>query len=269
VIENHLIETHAEPLIDIRQVTRIYRDTNGNPLYALEDVNLIIRKGEFITFIGPSGCGKTTLLRLIAGLDRPQSGSIFMEGAEITEPGHERGYIFQQPTLFPWATVYDNVALGLKARGVYEQKKPLVQDYLDMIGLAGFEQSYPHEISGGMAQRVAIIRALINEPTVLLLDEPLGALDAFKRIELQDQLLDIWRRTGATMAMVTHDVDEAIYLSQRIVIMTPRPGKIVKIIDVNLPGERNRNNGDFIELRKRILEELHLVISRQQPEYVI
>ncbi|AEF80245.1 ABC transporter ATP-binding protein [Leadbettera azotonutricia] len=252
--------------IDIKKVNRVYRDTNGNPLYALKDIDLEIAKGEFVSIVGPSGCGKTTLLRLIAGLDRPQSGSLAIEGQEITRPSHEQGYVFQQSTLFPWASVHDNVAMGLKARGIYKGREDQVKNYIDMIGLTGFEKSYPHEISGGMAQRVAIIRALINEPKVLLLDEPLGALDAFKRIELQALLLDVWTKTNTTMVMVTHDVDEAISLSTRIVIMTPRPGQITDIFDVNL-GERDRNNDDFIELRKKILEVLHIAISQPQVEY--
>jgi len=259
----------AADIIEIQNVSRVYHDTNFNPVEALKDVSLTIKKGEFITFIGPSGCGKTTLLRLIAGLDRPQGGKVFSDGEEITGPSHRRGYIFQQSTLFPWATVHDNVAVGLKTRGVYQAEKGRIKEYIDLIGLTGFEKSYPHEISGGMAQRVAIIRALINEPEILLLDEPLGSLDAFKRIELQDQLLDIWKKTGATMAMVTHDVDEAIILSTRIVIMSSRPGRFVKILDVDLEKTRNRNDDDFIALRKRILEELHLGISRPLPEYAI
>jgi ABC-type nitrate/sulfonate/bicarbonate transport system ATPase subunit len=256
-------------LIDIKNVNRIYRDTNGNPVYALKDIDLQIEKGEFVSIIGPSGCGKTTLLRLIAGLDRPQSGILSIDEQEITAPSPERGYIFQQPTLFPWNTVYENIAIGLKARGVYEKEKERIVDHIKMIGLDGFEKFYPHEISGGMAQRVAIIRALINEPKVLLLDEPLGALDAFKRLELQALLLDVWEKTNTTMVMVTHDVDEAIGLSNRIIVMTPRPGEIVDIIDVNLSKMRDRNDDDFIALRKKILEELHLVISRPQPEYII
>jgi ABC-type nitrate/sulfonate/bicarbonate transport system ATPase subunit len=259
---------HNETLIEIKKVSRVYYDTAYKPVEALKDVNFEIRRGEFITFIGPSGCGKTTLLRLIAGLDRPQGGRVLMEGAEITGPSHERGYIFQQPTLFPWATVYENTALGLKARGIYPEKKELIKKYIAMIGLEGFERSYPHEISGGMAQRVAIIRALINEPKVLLLDEPLGSLDAFKRMELQNQLLEMWKRTGATMAMVTHDVDEAISLSTRLVVMSPRPGRIVKIFGVEL-ANRDRTDDSFIDLRRRILEELHLSVSRPQPEYSI
>ncbi|GHV83626.1 ABC transporter ATP-binding protein [Spirochaetia bacterium] len=253
-------------LINIKKVNRIYRDTNGNPLHALKDIDLEIAKGEFASIVGPSGCGKTTLLRLIAGLDRPQSGSLAIDGQIITGPSHEQGYVFQQSTLFPWATVHENVAMGLKARGVYKGQEGRVKNYIEMIGLTGFEKSYPHEISGGMAQRVAIIRALINEPKVLLLDEPLGALDAFKRIELQNLLLDVWNKTNTTMVMVTHDVDEAIALSTRIMIMTPRPGQIINIFDVNMGEIRDRNADDFIVLRKKILEALHLVISEPQAE---
>jgi ABC-type nitrate/sulfonate/bicarbonate transport system ATPase subunit len=256
-------------VIELREVNRVYLGANGKPVHALKGVNLSAEKGEFLTLIGPSGCGKTTLLRLIAGLDAPESGSVLIEGSEASAPSHERGFIFQQPALFPWATVYDNVALGLKARGLFHQKKRLVQEYIEMIGLAGFERAYPHEISGGMAQRAAIIRALINEPKVLLLDEPLGALDAFKRIELQEQLRAVWKKTGATFIMVTHDVDEAIAMSGRIVIMTPRPGRVESVIDVRLEGERNRNRDDFIALRKKILETLHLVSALPQSEYAI
>jgi ABC-type nitrate/sulfonate/bicarbonate transport system ATPase subunit len=259
-----------EVLIDIKNIQKVYLDTKGNEVKALEDINLEIYKGEFISFVGASGCGKTTLLRLIAGLTNPQKGTLLVDGKKIEKPDFDRGYIFQQPTLFPWDTVEENVAVGLKARKNYEAKKHLIQRYIDMIGLTGFEKSYPHEISGGMAQRAAIIRALINEPKILLLDEPMGALDAFKRIELQDLLRMIWEKTSTTMAMVTHDVDEAIYLSDRIVIMTPRPGKISKIINVSsadLGTVRNRNDNAFINLRKEILEELHLVIAEPMPEF--
>ena len=259
----------SNTIIELRNINRVYRDTNFNSVEALYDVSLDIMQGEFLTVIGPSGCGKTTLLRLIAGLDTAQSGTIHTQGKPVTGPSPNRGLIFQQATLFPWQTIYDNVATGLKARGVYAENKHRVQEYLSMMGLDGFEKSYPHEISGGMAQRVAIIRALINEPQVLLLDEPLGALDAFKRIELQQKLTEIWKASGATFVMVTHDVDEAIALSSRIVIMTPRPGKIEQIIDVNLAGERSRNNDDFITLRKHILEALHLVSTRVVTEYEI
>ncbi|MDP4210500.1 MAG: ABC transporter ATP-binding protein [Bacteroidota bacterium] len=245
-------------LIDIRGVDRVYYDTTGRKTEALQNVNLQIRKGELISFIGPSGCGKTTLLRLIAGLDAPQAGQLLLNESPVEKPGFERGYVFQQGALFPWKTVEENIAIGLIARNVYKEKKPLVKQYIDMIGLTGFEKAYPHEISGGMAQRVAIARALINEPKVLLLDEPLGALDAFTRIDLQNTIRKIWKNTRTTIVLVTHDVDEAIYLSDRIVIMTARPGKINEIIEVKLKPERDRNDDEFIILRRRVLEKLHL-----------
>ncbi|GMO12185.1 MAG: ABC transporter ATP-binding protein [Treponemataceae bacterium] len=262
----------TESFIDVKNVGRTYTDTDGNGVTALSKVNLQIDEGEFVTLIGPSGCGKTTLLRLIAGLDAPQAGEVYVDGKIVTEPSHERGFIFQAPTLFPWATVAENVAIGLKARGVFARgagdvgvesarktTNEKIQKYIDLIGLTGFENSYPHEISGGMAQRAAIIRALINESRVLLLDEPLGALDAFKRMELQDQLLEIHARTKSTFVMVTHDVDEAVYLSGRIVVMTPRPGKIVEIINVPEHIRKDRNSAEFTAMRKKVLEALQLV----------
>jgi ABC-type nitrate/sulfonate/bicarbonate transport system ATPase subunit len=262
----------SNTIISIRHVNKTYHDTNYNPVHALDEIDLDIAKGDFISIIGPSGCGKTTLLRLIAGLDHPETGSLTIKGVEIREPGPERGYIFQQPTLFPWLTIFDNAAVGLKARGMYKQKKDQIQKHIDMIGLTGFEKSYPHEISGGMAQRVAIIRSLINEPEILLMDEPLGALDAFKRMELQEHLSAIWRTTGATFAMVTHDVDEAIVLSSRIVVMSARPGRIVTVIDLadtGIENDRSRTSDSFIALRKTIFENLHLAAARPEPEYVL
>ncbi|MDR0873256.1 MAG: ABC transporter ATP-binding protein [Prevotellaceae bacterium] len=248
----------SNTLIEIRNVSRIYYDTNGKPTEVLQNTSLDIRRGEFISFIGASGCGKTTLLRLIAGLDQPQGGTLSIEGQRITEPTFERGYVFQQAALFPWKTVEENIAFGLKARKLYKANKSRVQEYINLVGLTGFERAYPHEISGGMVQRAAIARALINEPKVLLLDEPLGALDAFTRVDLQDTLRRIWQQTGITIALVTHDVDEAIYLSDRIAIMTARPGRISEIIDVNITGERDRNDDQFILIRKKALEKLHL-----------
>jgi ABC-type nitrate/sulfonate/bicarbonate transport system ATPase subunit len=245
-------------MIDIRNVSRIYYDTSGLETEALQDVSLEIRQGEFLSLVGPSGCGKTTLLRLLAGLDQPQSGELLIEDQAIGKPSHERGYVFQQAALFPWKTVEENIAVGLKARHIYREKKGLVPEYIDLVGLTGFAKSYPHELSGGMMQRVAIARALINEPKVLLLDEPLGALDAFTRIELQDTIRKIWNETGTTIVLVTHDVDEAIYLSDRIAIMTARPGKINEIIEVEINSERDRNRDDFIKLRRHVLEKLHL-----------
>lgn len=255
--------------ISIRNVNRIYKDSDGNRVEALKDVSLKINPGEFISIIGPSGCGKTTLLRLIAGLDKPQEGKLYIDEVPITGPDPSRGYVFQQGSLFPWLSVRNNIAYGLRARKVYWQKKANITGYIDLVGLKGFEKAYPHQISGGMAQRVAIARALINEPKALLLDEPMGALDSFTRADLQDKLLELWKRDGTTMILVTHDIDEAIYLSDRIVIMTPRPGKISRIIDVDLPRPRQRGSVDFLEMRRQILEFFELAQANPQPEYNI
>lgn len=255
--------------IAINDVNRIYTDSDGVKVEALKDIHLDIRPGEFISIIGPSGCGKTTLLRLIAGLDKPQSGELSIDGKRITDVDPERGYVFQQGGLFPWLTVENNIAYGLKARKIYKQKKNDIGKYISMVGLEGFERSYPHQISGGMAQRVAIARALINEPKALLLDEPMGALDSFTRSDLQDKLLELWQQNKTTMILVTHDIDEAIYLSDRIVIMTPRPGRISQIIDVDLPRPRHRGAPDFLTMRRQILELFELAQANPQPEYVI
>jgi NitT/TauT family transport system ATP-binding protein/sulfonate transport system ATP-binding protein len=256
-------------LIEIESVNRTYIDTSDNSVEALRNINLSVKKGEFISIIGPSGCGKTTLLRLIAGLDTPESGKIMLEGEKIIAPDPHRGYVFQQGSLFPWLTVEKNIMAGLKARGVYKRNSADVAQFIDLIGLHGFEKSYPHQISGGMAQRVAIARALINRPIALLLDEPMGALDAFTRADLQDKLLELWKRDGTTMILVTHDVDEAIYLSDRIVIMTPRPGKISEVLDIHLPRPRHRGGAEFMAIRKNILEKFHLASAMPQPEYTI
>lgn len=255
--------------IKISGVDRVYTDTDGVSVEALRGIDLDIREGEFISLIGPSGCGKTTLLRLIAGLDKPQAGELTIDGSKIKGVGPERGYVFQQGSLFPWLDIEKNISYGLRARGVLKTKKEKVGEYISMVGLDGFEKSYPHQISGGMAQRVAIARALINEPKALLLDEPMGALDSFTRSDLQDKLLELWKKEGTTMILVTHDIDEAIYLSDRIVIMTPRPGKISKIIDVNLPRPRHRGGVEFLEMRRQILEFFRLAQALPQPEYNI
>ncbi len=260
-MSNHVI-------LEIKGVNRIYKDEE-NLVNALRDINLSVQRGEFVSIIGSSGCGKTTLLRLIAGLDQPQSGELFLNGERITEPSPSRGYVFQQGGLFQWLTVEQNIASGLKARHVYKQNKHKVAEYISLIGLDGFEKSYPHQISGGMAQRVAIARALINDPDLLLLDEPMGALDSFTRADIQDKLLELRKSNDATMILVTHDVDEAIYLSDRIVIMTPRPGKISEIMEVNIPHPRHRGGTEFLAMRRNILEKFHLATATPEPEYRI
>ncbi len=258
-----------DAIIEIKNVNRTYVDDKDNTVEALKDINLAIWRGEFISIIGSSGCGKTTLLRLIAGLDAPETGILTLDGQEITVPDPQRGYVFQQGGLFPWLTVEQNIATGLKARHVYRKNKALVSHYIDLIGLDGFEKAYPHQISGGMAQRVAIARALINKPKALLLDEPMGALDSFTRADIQDKLLELRKENDATMILVTHDVDEAIYLSDRIVIMTPRPGKISEILTIKMTQPRDRGGAEFLALRGEILEKLHLASAQPPLEYTI
>lgn len=260
-----------EVVLQIKGVYRTYNDENDSSkiIEALKDINLEVHRGEFLSIIGSSGCGKTTLLRLIGGLDKPQAGELFINGRPITGPDPQLGYVFQQGSLFPWLTVEQNIASGLKARHVYRQQKGRIPGFIRMIGLSGFEKSYPHQISGGMAQRVAIARALINDPDVLLLDEPMGALDSFTRADMQNKLLEIRAQNEATMVLVTHDVDEAIYLSDRIVIMTPRPGRISEIMKVNLPHPRHRAGVEFMGIRREILDRFHLASAEPKPEYVI
>ena len=256
-------------ILKIKNLRRVYKDDDGADVEALEDVSLDVKRSEFISIIGASGCGKTTLLRSIAGLDKPDSGSIVMDDHKITKPDPERGYVFQQGGLFNWLTVEQNIAYGLKTRKIYKEKKAEVPKYIDLVGLKGFEDSYPYQISGGMAQRVAIARTLINDPKMLLLDEPMGALDSFTRADIQDKLLELHRLNGITMVLVTHDIDEAIYLSDRIVIMTPRPGKISNIIEVNIPHPRQRGEAEFLAMRRKLLQKFDLATAHPEPEYNI
>src|SRR4029079_6787220 len=207
--------------------------------------------------VGPSGCGKSTLLRLIAGLDDPTSGELLVGNEPITGPNAERGRVFQDPNLFPWLSVRGNIQAGLVARGVLRERLPEVDEFIRLVGLDGFASAFPHHLSGGMAQRIALARALINHPKVLLLDEPLGALDAFTRMRMQDEVLRLWEARNTTMLLVTHDIDEAIYMSDSIVIMTPRPGRIEHVLDIALDRPRDRNSPEFLRIRGDILELLH------------
>jgi ABC-type nitrate/sulfonate/bicarbonate transport system ATPase subunit len=229
----------------------------GVPTRALSDVSLFVEAGQLVSIIGPSGCGKSTLLRLIAGLDVPDSGELLVGAGPIPGPSAERGLVFQDPNLFPWLTVRRNIEAGLVARGLLHEKRREVDEFMRLVGLESFANAYPHHLSGGMAQRVGLARALINHPKVLLLDEPLGALDSFTRMKMQDEVLRLWQVRRTTMLLVTHDVDEAIYMSDRIIIMSPRPGRIEQSIAVPLNRPRKRNNPDFLHLRGGILEHLH------------
>lgn len=241
-----------------RAVSKIFRTGGDSEVLALDRLSLTVDAGEMLALIGPSGCGKSTLLRLIAGLDLPSSGELCVGAEPVVGPGPERGLMFQDPNLFPWLTVRGNIQAGLVARGVLHQHRHEVEEFIRLVGLEAFAKVYPHQLSGGMAQRAALARALVNHPKVLLLDEPLGALDQFTRMRMQDEVLRIWESRGTTMMLVTHDIDEAIYMSDRIAIMTPRPGRIERLIDVPLPRPRQRSSPQFLELRGAILEMLHL-----------
>jgi ABC-type nitrate/sulfonate/bicarbonate transport system ATPase subunit len=227
---------------------------------ALEPTSLTVAKNDFITILGPSGCGKSTLLRIVAGLDRPSAGRVMLRGREVREPGADRGMVFQSYTLFPWLTVGENIAYGLREKGMpAAQRADIVRAYIEKVGLRGFENHYPKQLSGGMQQRTAIARALANDPAILLLDEPFGALDNQTRALMQELLLGIWERERKTVLFVTHDIEESIFLASRVVVMTARPGRIKADIPVDLPHPRHyrmKTSPEFSELKARLTEEI-------------
>ena len=240
----------------------IRRQAEPSVLTALDDLSLDVADGEFLTLVGPSGSGKTTLLDLLAGLSRPTSGKVLVDGKEVTGPGQDRAVVFQQYALFPWRTASANVSIGLENTGLSRKERAAkASEFLDLVGLAGFEDRYPHELSGGMKQRVAIARSLAYEPDVLLMDEPFAALDAQTREQLQDELLRIWKATGKTIVFITHGIDEAVYLGQRVAALSARPGKLKQIVDVNIPdhdGDADiRSHPAFVEHRHEVWSLLH------------
>lgn len=254
-----MTKTDARISLGLYRVGKRY-GSGASVVEAVRDVSFQVRGEEFVSIVGHSGCGKSTLLKLIAGLDRRHDGEIVFQGRQVDGPGLERGMIFQEHRLFPWLTVAENVATALlNAPGDAEAKRRAVAEHIALVGLAGFEQAYPHQLSGGMAQRAAIARGLVNRPDVLLLDEPFGALDALTRARLQRELRRIWERERTTTLLVTHDVDEALLLGQRVVVMTPRPGRIARIFD--LPASLPRDHGDagFGRLRAELLATLEEV----------
>ncbi len=243
--------------LSIEHISQSFEKDNGESTNALEDANLEIKDGEFVCLIGPSGCGKTTLLRTVAGLDTPDSGRVTLDGDPITVPDPRRGMVFQEYSLFPWRTVMENITFGMELQCIPKKEiAKTAEEYLKMVGLEQFRDSYPYELSGGMRQRVAIVRALANDPSVLLMDEPFGALDAQTRNVLQQELLQIWSEKKITILFVTHSVDEAVYLADRIVVMSARPGKIKEIVNVSLQRPRDRTSRQANELRNEILKEL-------------
>lgn len=241
--------------VEISHISREFIKEDGDRVVALSDINLSIADDEFVSFVGPSGCGKTTLLRIIAGLDKASSGEVRVDGSLITGPGQKVGMVFQEYSLFPWRNVLSNVAFGLQMRGIpKEERQEIARKYISLVGLSQFEQSYPYELSGGMRQRVAIARALATDPDLLLMDEPFGALDAQTRNHMQCELLDIWETKKKTILFVTHSCDEAVFLSDRVVVLSPRPGVIREIVNIPISRPRDRTNKEFIDLRRCLLE---------------
>ncbi|MBK4987617.1 ATP-binding cassette domain-containing protein [Pseudomonas sp. S37] len=246
----------THPIVSFTNVGKAF-NIDGGIFQAINDFNLEVSEGEFIAVVGASGCGKSTLLRLLVGLETDYSGDIRVDGRRVEVVGAGCGMVFQEHRLFPWLTVEGNVGLGLVNDGsTNEQKKRKVMEFIDLVGLSEFSRAYPHQLSGGMAQRVAIARGLVGSPRILLLDEPFGALDALIRQQMQNELLQIREQSKITTVMVTHDAEEAIFLADRIVVMAPRPGRIKRIIKVNLPRPRSRSQYEFHLLREELLHEL-------------
>jgi sulfonate transport system ATP-binding protein len=231
---------------------------NRQPLPVLDGIDIRAEPGAFVALLGPSGCGKSTLLRLVAGLEAPQAGRITANGVAIAGPDPSRILMFQDPTLFPWRTVWDNAALGLDARGLLRQERGKVDAALALVGLSDFGKAFPRQLSGGMAQRVALARALVNEPSLLLLDEPLAKLDSLTRITMQAELIRLWQETGFTALLVTHDVEEALVLAERVIVFSERPAHVMVEIAVERPYPRHRGDPHLAMLRHRVLEELGL-----------
>ncbi|MFT4047324.1 MAG: ABC transporter ATP-binding protein [Solimonas sp.] len=246
----------APPLIEFHHVGKQF-EVDGRPLEAIRDFHLDVRDGEFVALLGASGSGKSTLLRLLAGFDADYAGEIRVDGRPVSGIDRERGIVFQEPRLFPWLNVERNVELGLAADRLSKvDREEKTREILRLVGLRDFSRALPHQLSGGMAQRVAIARGLVSQPRILMLDEPFGALDALTRHQLQRELLDIRRRHRITVLLVTHDVEEAIFLADRVVVLEPRPGRVKRVVDVALPRPRERGSYEFHRLRETLLDEL-------------
>jgi len=246
--------------ISATNVNLTFAPKNRTPVNALNDFNINVEEGEFVSIVGPSGCGKSTFLNVLLGLIPSNSGEMAIRGKKIAGPGQDRAMVFQEFGLLPWRTVEDNIGLGLELRGVSAaERKPVAHKFIEMVGLTGFESHYPHELSGGMKQRVGLARALATDPAVLLMDEPFAALDAQTRDLMQSELLRIWDEAKKTVLFVTHQIEEAVYLSDRVIVMTKRPGRAKRIIDIELPRPRDyemRVSQEFNELKLEIWNEL-------------
>lgn len=243
--------------IAIRNLNKSF-ELEGRTLPVLQDINLSIQPGEFLALVGSSGCGKTTLLRILLGLEKGYHGSVFLDGVPIVGPSSERGIVFQEHRLLPWLTVAQNVGFGLRELKDAQEKRRRVGEALQLVGLEAFENAYPGQLSGGMAQRAAIARALVNKPRVLLLDEPLGALDALTRLRMQRELDVLVRKEKVTTVLVTHDIEEALYLADRVIVLSARPGRIKRELVVSLARPRDRDSREFLSLKEELLAEFHL-----------
>lgn len=252
----------------ISHLSKIYE--GATPTSTLVDIELTIEDGEFLSILGPSGCGKSTLLEILAGLQTPTSGEIWFGSAKLDGPGIERGVVFQDPSLYPWRTVLHNVELGLELRRMSRaDRREAAQRCLDLVGLHGFEHKYPHQLSGGMRQRAGLARALANRPEVLLMDEPFGAVDHLTRLQLQDDLLHIWEAEKKTVVFVTHDVSEAVYLGDRVVLLSPRPGRIKQIFKVPQPRPRKRDDLELLRIQNEIYAAIVEAKSAESLEFTI
>lgn len=240
--------------LNINDVSKEFK-INNTSIKVLSDIKITVKPGEFVSIVGASGCGKSTLLKIIVGLEKASKGEIFLGKRVVTKSTIECGMVFQESRLFPWLTAEKNISFGISKKISENEKKKLIDDHIELVGLKGFEKALPSQLSGGMQQRVSIARALVNRPNILLLDEPFGALDALTRINMQNEILRIWKAEENTMLLVTHDIDEAIYLGDRVVIMSSRPGTIKKIVNVDLPRPRDRTSLDFVKIRKEIYDE--------------
>jgi ABC-type nitrate/sulfonate/bicarbonate transport system ATPase subunit len=251
----------AAPKLRIDNVALRFKSRTGTPVTALENISLGVEDKEFSVIVGPSGCGKTSLLRLVAGLIEPTEGAISLDNTSISGPGKDRGMVFQSYTLFPWLTVQDNVEFGLRITGIPAvQRHETSRRYIAQVGLTGFERHYPKQLSGGMMQRVALARALANDPAILLMDEPFGALDSQTRSLMQELLLDIWQSSHKTVLFITHDIDESILLGDRVYVMTARPGRIKEMIEIDLPRPRTveiLTSDAFMAIKRRIMHSIH------------
>jgi len=243
-------------MLSIKNLNKTYHE-EGDEVVALSDINLDVADKEFVCFIGPSGCGKTTLLRITAGLEKPDSGTLTVNNEPITGPGPDRGMVFQEYSLFPWRTVLKNITFSLELKKIAKsEREKIARDFLELVGLSKFADSYPHELSGGMKQRVAIARALVNDPDVLLMDEPFGAVDAQTRNRLQHELLNIWEKKKKTVLFITHSVDEAVFLADKVVVFTARPGRVKEVFSIDLPRPRERTSFEANAVREHLLATL-------------